>query len=228
MKRKAILIANTDGLPGTKKDIESIREFLLSRRGGHWYEQEITSLVNPSKQSLQTAISAAREAKYDFVLMHFSGHGGQKINDVILEINDKSEYILDSQLFGIATRQVSIFDCCRAIVTPSLEARKEAVFAESYSNSRNAYERLIMSAAEQQLKLYACSKGETAGEDSKGGYYTQNLLNSASSARNDPMTFNYAHTICSSVVRVITNDKQNPEIISGRHLSSQNLIISLP
>lgn len=228
MKRKAILIANTNELPGTKKDIEAIRNFLQSQRGGDWYDHEIESLTNPSKKKLLATISTVREKKFDFAFVHFSGHGGQSINNTILEINEENELIKDSDLFDIAPRQATVFDCCRAMLTPSLESKKYAVFSEARSNKREIYEQLIMAAAEQQLKLYACSKGETAGEDYNGGFYTQNLLKSALSTTKYKVTFNEAHAESSRIVKNLSKNKQNPDIISGRHLSSQNLVLSIP
>lgn len=227
MKRKAILIANTNELPGTAVDIESIRNFLASDRGGQWRADEIKSLVDPSKILLQMAIRAAKIERNDFVIVHFSGHGGQAVNSVTLELNGKGETIQSADLFDIAHRQVSIFDCCRVVDTVSVERAALDSITEARSDTRSRYEARIMAAAPQQLKLYACSRGEAAEEDAAGGCYSQSLLRAAIKSQEQYCTFNTAHASAAENVRSVTKQRQNPEIISGRHLSSQNLVISL-
>ncbi|QWF18152.1 caspase family protein [Lysobacter capsici] len=226
IKRKAILIANTHELLGSAIDIEKIKNFLESDRGGQWRGNEIQSLVNPRKSILQNALQIARSEGNDFVIVHFSGHGGQAVNSVTLELNESKETIQSFELFGIAPRQVSIFDCCRGIERVSVEAAYDSI-SESRSDIRSRYEARIMIAAPQQLKLYACSKGEFAEESEEGGYYSHSLFQAAIDSPEKYCAFNTAHASAAENVRRMTKQKQNPEIISGRHLGSQNIIISL-
>ena len=46
MRRIAYLLANTDGLPGTKKDVDDFHRFLISCRGGAWEDEEIVERYN--------------------------------------------------------------------------------------------------------------------------------------------------------------------------------------
>jgi len=172
-------------------------------------------------------LAAAKVDNYDFVIVHFSGHGGQAVNSLILEINPKEETIQSSELFNLAKRQVSIFDCCRVGDNLGIEALAYDSLKESHKNTRAIYEKMIMNAAEQQLKLYGCSSNEVSSEDKDGGYYTQALFRTAISSSEPYLTFNKAHETAASLVRRRSGFTQNPEIASGRHLSSQNLVIAV-
>jgi len=227
VKRKAFLIANNGDLKGTILDVELVRSFLTSPRGGHWRQDEIDYLINPSKDDLIVKLAMAKVDNYDFVIVHFSGHGGQAVNSLILEINPKEETISSSILFNLAKRQVSIFDCCRVGDTPALESLAFDSVTEAYKDTRATYDRMIMNAAEQQLKLYGCASNEVSSEDEDGGYYTQALFRTAMSSSEPFLTFNKAHETAAALVRRRSNLTQNPEIVSGRHLSSQNLVMAV-
>lgn len=41
MKKLAILIGNNNGLPGVKKDLYNMHEYLVSNKGGSWVKEEI-------------------------------------------------------------------------------------------------------------------------------------------------------------------------------------------
>ncbi|MBR3557955.1 MAG: caspase family protein [Bacteroidales bacterium] len=180
MNRKALLIGNSNGLSGVKKDISNWESFLTSDIGGKWFPSEIDVEMNPSKISLMSKINTLKH-RYDFVLVVYSGHGAYS-QGTILEINSNEEYVFESDLKGIAPRQISVFDCCRGIVTMQ-DSIKESIKNLSVknqftSNIRQDYETRIMQAIPQQISLYACSIGESAYDSNDGGYYTKNLLKS--------------------------------------------------
>ncbi len=236
MKRKAIFIGNTNGLPGVKVDLDSFKNFLLTAKGGAWRENEIEILVNPSRLDTLTTITRSKSQNYDYALVLFSGHGGQE-RRTVLELNKYGECINDADLFDIAVRQVSIFDCCRAypqLVTESRSLNMDsatASFSEA-SEVRKIYENRILQAIPQQIQIYSCAKGETAGDTPSGGIYTSNLLKSARSfySFEKEKTVASAHEEAATQVVSLTKSKrdpQNPEIFSPRCLSSQQLILSI-
>jgi hypothetical protein len=119
MKRNALLIGNSDGLEGVKIDIRKFRYFLKSRVGGKWKDEEITEIPNPSKFHLQQLIYNLKRMNYDFSIIYFSGHG-KYVRDTELVLNKNKECISESELKGISTRQISIFDCCRGVESANL------------------------------------------------------------------------------------------------------------
>ena len=79
MKRIALLIGNSDGLEGVKKDLVNWTRFLYSLEGGAWNSSEIITLMNPRKEELCSKIEDIR-GEYDFAIVVFSGHGIQRIS----------------------------------------------------------------------------------------------------------------------------------------------------
>lgn len=183
MKRRALLIGNSKGLGGVKLDIQNYRKFLKSNFGGQWFDSEITVKMNPTKSDILKTIQFLTDESPDFVFVAYSGHGAYK-KTTILEINEDGELISENDLIGISKRQISIFDCCRECVRSELIERKKSggilTFSNSKSNIRVIYENRIMQASEQQVRLYACSIGETSLDTTEeGGLYTKNLISSA-------------------------------------------------
>lgn len=195
MKRKALLIGNSNGLQGVKLDIRHFTEFLKHDVGGQWYDSEIEVKMNPSKKDLLAAIQQFKSVKYDFFYVLFSGHGAYE-KSTILEINGNDEYVYESDLKNIATRQISIFDCCRQRISDSLNEGLVKSFRNSLSgmaNIRAKYKSRIMQAIEQQVSLYACSVNESALDTEKGGLYIQNLLKAATNISSEYKLVGVAH-----------------------------------
>lgn len=184
MKRGAFLFGNTDGLKGVKKDICSFKDFLMSDVGGAWKSNEILDLCDLSLDSVAKFIGKVRKEAFDYFVIYFSGHGGMK-RTTFLEINPIGEQINEDELGGIAKRQLMIFDCCRCL--PAVVANtKVAVFDESVeSNTRKQslyrarYDHLIMSAPEQEIRLYSCQPDCYSYDTNVGGVYTQRLIDNA-------------------------------------------------
>jgi len=234
MRRKALLLGNSNGLQGVKLDIANFKKFFKSDVGGQWYDSEIEVKMNPSKQDLLATIQQFKIAKYDFVFVVFSGHGAYK-KSTILEINGNEEYIFESDLKNIATRQISIFDCCRQRISDSMlfESTEKSISnrLSSTVNVRMKYETRIMQAIEQQVSLYACSVDETALDTENGGLYIQNLLKAAVNVSSEYKLVGIAHEEAAAATTNQAWQKekhnQNPTATFPKCISLQQLIISI-
>jgi len=235
MNRKALLIGNSSGLSGVKKDILNWQFYLMSDIGGKWFPSEIDVEMNPSKIALMSKINMLKN-RYDFVIVVYSGHGAYS-EGTILEINSKEEYVYEKDLKNIAPRQISVFDCCRAVVTiqDSIKEslRNLSVKNQFTSNIRQDYETRIMQAIPQQVSLYACSIGEYAYDSNDGGYYTKNFLKSTGLFVDNQrfLTVGMVHQAgairTTNEVKEKENAIQNPDAFLPKCLTSQQLIISI-
>lgn len=167
MKRFALLFGNTDGLEGVKKDIIHVDDYLRSDVGGAWETGEICCRNNLSLSQVRTIIRRIKEMVCDFVFIYFSGHGGMT-RSTNLCLNKEGDSISEDEFSGVAKRQLMVFDCCR--VTPQVVTNsKKFVFDESIvsferrrKKYRDRYEKLIMGASPQEIRLYACCPGKEA------------------------------------------------------------------
>lgn len=237
IKRKALLIGNSNGLTGVKVDLDNSKKFLTSLEGGAWNEEEITVLMNPSGVKLLAEI-AYLKGKYDFMIVVFSGHGAYE-RETVLELNQNGELIQESQLIGIAPKQITIFDCCRAIVRePLFENRSTRTFSDSDDflvrhRIRKLYDSLINNAIDQQIRLYACSVGETALDTSKGGLYLSNLLAQAKEFGSEERwkRVGSLHQAVSIIVEWQAWDhmkhRQHPDAVLPKCIIQQQLVFSI-
>lgn len=228
MRKKILLIGNNSGLPGVNTDITNFGQFFKSSRGGGWFDSEIITLIQPSTATLKTNIASLRQEKLDYLIILFSGHGGQVRKGTILEINENGDTILESELHNIATRQLNIFDCCRAFVNMSEHRRSfTAKYMDSnLTSTRARYEKRIMEAIPQQCLLYACSIGETASDTSQGGAYSKNLLAVVKSSSTEFTTVGVAHTEAKERTER-EFPRQHPDSILPRCMTAQSLIIGI-
>lgn len=231
MKRKAILIGNTHGLNGVKTDLEHTGTFLRSSVGGGWYSNEIEVFENPSKDQLLRKLEIVRKESNDYVFVLFSGHGGQERN-TILELNGNGETISESQLQDIGPRQLSIFDCCRAVVEQVRKSIALESLSASFSESasvRRKYEERIMEAIHQQARLYSCAVGEKSYDTPQGAMYLGNLLAAARAI--DPFsafkTVESAHAEARLTTIRDSREKQSPEAVLPKCLTRQQLVIAM-
>lgn len=235
MKRKALLIGNTHGLEGVKVDLLAFQEYLKTDRGGAWYSSEIEVKPDIAKRDLQILISNYRREKHDYLIVMFSGHGGQ-IRETVLELNKHEETIAETELRNISDRQLNIYDCCRAYPSYTSESlmRMKAAFSESLSESistRERYERRIMQAIPQQVLLYSCSVGQYSYDSAKGGVYLQNLLRSTLTVEGNFKLVSAVHqeakVLTELQVRKEHQRDQNPEGILPKCLSEQQLVFTI-
>ena len=231
MKRKALLIGNTNGLAGVQIDIQKTKAFLLSDIGGAWLNSEIDVLTNPRRADLLARVDQVRQSSPDYVFLLFSGHGGLEKRTTMLELNGAGETIAEDVLFKIAPRQISVFDCCRAMTR---EVALEAYAADSLMKShvasvvRGRYDALIMRAIPQQVRLYACLMGQVSNDTRNGAIYLQNLLEAAKLLSDNEMfkTAEQAHSEA-KFQTIATHDEQTPDAVLPKCLSSQQLILSV-
>jgi hypothetical protein len=239
MKRFAVLIANTNGLEGTKIDLENFRRFLQSEKGGAWNNDEIYKpLYNPSLIKLQATLSVLKEQYFDYVVLLFSGHGGQK-RETILEINGEGETISESALKGLAERQLTIFDCCRVLpqqvhdsaMNKSMETF--SAFSREYLRTiiRKKYDERIMQSIPQQVTLYSCSINESSYDTPNGAVYLNYFLEYATNIQNKFKLVGTAHQEARTATKEYVYSKymrnQTPDADLPKCLSSQQLIISI-
>lgn len=235
MRRIALLIGNSSGLVGVIKDLHDWHHFLTSSIGGAWNQDEIILFRNPSKVDLLNHIKVVRD-KFDFAIIVYTGHGGYD-RETILEINGKGETINETDLLGIAPKQISVFDCCRVgNDTPLNESLRSFSMGGILHNKeyvRAVYEKRIKQAINQQIRLYACSIGETAEDTKDGALYIQNLLFStkrlSSLKKKDEMfnTVEDVHNNASLLTHLESKGKQNPSAVLPKCLSHQKLILSI-
>jgi hypothetical protein len=235
MKRRALLFGNTSGLTGVKLDLVNYTKFLLSDFGGQWYDSEISIVLNPSRTELISKISSLKSEYPDFAVVIYSGHGGFQ-RGTVLEINKNEEYVHESELRNIASRQILIFDCCRQVSNIQISETKtfcKGLLVDNFKvNIRSIYDNRILQSSEQQASLYACSVGESSYDTNDGGIYTNCFLSSIKPERNEqfkllslaqeearPKTRTKAYEIYSKV--------QTPDQSIPKCLSHQQLIISI-
>jgi len=237
MKKKALFIANTHGLNGTKKDIINMRNFLYSNSGGAWEDFEFCEpLYNPSKYKLMDVVNRLKYENCDYVIVLFSGHGGQK-RELLIEINENEETINESELKGIAKRQLTIFDCCRVVLRENLRddgiLNKSQLNFSSYQRNiiRQIYDERIIQAIQQQATLYSCSIGQSSYDTNEGAVYLSNFINASRRVSGKFKTVSIAHqeSIEPTYQYSLSQREgaQNPDASLPKCLTEQQLIISI-
>lgn len=226
MKKRILLIGNSNGLPGVQVDFKNYISYFKSDIGGNWIDSEIVSKMNPSKSDLITTIQQLKSYSLDFAIVLFSGHGGQE-RETVLELNRNGETVNESDLRNISSKQITIFDCCRAFSEPIQDSRMyESFKAFSASNNRERYESRIAQAIPQQISLFACSIGEVSNDTKDGGAYSKNLIKAAKSINSSYVLVGDAHQHASTLTTSEFRD-QHPDSILPRCLSNQQLIIGI-
>lgn len=229
MKRKALLIGNSNNLSGVQKDLLNFKNFLSSNKGGAWYDSEIVIIEKSNLSKVREEINKIKLESPDYVITFFSGHGAYK-RGTILQLADNNT-INEAELFYLAKRQLSIFDCCRS----KIETFAHSMSMDSYNLSESSkeyvrilYNQRIKQSIEQQIRLYSCSIGEVSYDTTQGGIYFQNLLESA-------RKFEYGSTenrvsSCHQRAKELTQKaikEQHPDAILPKCLPSQELILSI-
>lgn len=227
MQKRILIIGNDDGLPGVKVDFENYKRFFKSNYGGEWSDVEIIEKLNVSKADLLTQLISLKAMKLDYLIVVFSGHGGQE-RETMLELNSKGECIAESDLKNLAHRQLNIYDCCRSYPQLLLDSVRSEMKLKLYSfiSTRLKFEKRIMEASHQQVCLYACSIGEVANDTSKGGAYSKNLINCSISDTNEYTLVGTAHE-AASILTTVEFSKQHPDSVIPRYFTSQQLIIGV-
>ncbi|MFN3985143.1 MAG: caspase family protein [Rhodocyclaceae bacterium] len=200
-----------------------------------WLPPEIVELRNPSRQELLGRIKLLKSESIDYAFVLFSGHGGHA-HQTVLELNADGETINESELWNIAPRQITIYDCCRARIQ---EQVVKSFAMDDLSDSivrrddlRARYEERIMEAIPQQVRLYACSVSQSAYDLGNGAVYLGHLLSSAAAIAPDLLfkTVESAHeqayplTISTAAGE---GYQQNPDAVLPKCLTQQQLILAI-
>ncbi|MBR8803542.1 hypothetical protein IX299_002001 [Porphyromonas levii] len=238
MERIALLIGNSVGLEGVKKDLINWKRFLYSLKGGAWNSSEIITLMNPRKEELCSTIEDIR-GEYDFAIVVFSGHGEYQKGFTKLAINEEYETIHDKDLIGISHKQITVFDCCRGV-----EDDNELIYESQRTFSgggtlersrriliRSLYEKRIEQADKQQIRLYSCKIGEFSEDTNEGGAYIKNLLKQAKSFNLEKYGLvGVIHQKASREVQsnaMQNHNKQTPQAYIPKCFPDKQLILSM-
>ena len=238
INRGVLMIGSNDEAIGAKIDIRNYYRFLTGLNGGVWEENEIIDpLYNPSYYDLFSMIERLKNCNLDYLIVFFSGHG-KTIRDLQICFNDKGDYIEESALKGIAQRQLTIFDCCRAVE----HFREDSVLTKSFSASsslnnnvrefiKQKYNERIIHAFPQQATLYSCKRGQMSnGSSTEGAIYFKNLLKSARNVNGEFKTIGETHL--EAVVPTINESRlegylQEPEAIMPKCAPDKQLIMTI-
>jgi len=214
-----------------KHDIERFGRFLQSSRGGAWQQTEMQIMIRPPLADLKSAIAQTRLSRPDYLIVLFSGHGGEPRSPPLQINRSPSELIDERELQELAPRQLNIYDCCRDLMTESL-LKSEGAFAalslDSASGVREKYDDRIMQATEQQASLYSCAIGESSIDTGEGALYLTELLASARTVTqsNPFLTVGEAHEYAIEQLEK-KKAKQHPDSRLGKYLTSRQLIFAM-
>lgn len=192
MKRQALLVGYAGGgksgeahLNGVSMDLENYKQYLMSARGGAWYDEEIIVADGLSKKDLLYVINEIKNDKNDVTFTVFTGHGDFENKEYFcrsLLINENGENILETELHNMSNKEIAIFDCCAELRYKNIVESKNIqpmALQDSYSNlrlARKKYERMCDECPKQRLRFYAAQVGYSAKDSEDGGLYTSNLL----------------------------------------------------
>ena len=230
MIRKALLIgAPGKDLPGVTKDIANFKDFLLSDAGGAWESKEIDTLMDPSRISVNSKLSALSDSDYSFV--YFAGHGRHEVerNATQLQLQPNIHIEVSEFVRAGASKHSVVVDACRVLYRElvrdgllALMTRADSQF--SIKNSRQLFDSRLRNCDPGVVELYSCNLAETAGEDSdQGGFYTSALIGagkdwSAGSPNGQVLSIKEAHELAGTKVKRRSNNRQNPVAVYPRSL----------
>lgn len=239
MTRKAIMIGSPGPknsatyLKGVDADLHHFVSFLKAPIGGSWEEEEIAGLYkNPSENLFELFQST----KTDFLLVYFSGHGRQDLNETKIAIND-TESISISQLSSIiqSPKALIIIDSCRKIIDKDYSSFSGPEYLSFKSlldqpSTRDRYMQIISESATGIAIAYACSVGEISNESELGGFYTYSLLKETlqwyeSQNKEGVLSISEANDLAHEHLKIKSNPQQNPQI---RTLNAQTEKLNLP
>ena len=222
-KRHALLIGYSGPdihrtLQGVPKDLERYKKYLMSTKGGSWYDKEITILYNTDINSINKTIEKIKNQKNDFVFFVYSGHGYYNDDEDCRYIGiNRTEKLSEKRFSRLGeSYQISIFDSCSEepeIVNEAIQQPFEVTSEEDLENissTRFRYEKKIKECITQRLKFYAAKKGDSAFDTNFGACYSQKLIDILMAATTE-MDIVKAHDIATEEVIKETNNNQHPE-----------------
>jgi hypothetical protein len=219
MTRKALIIGNSGDknnyLEGVQQDVENYKQFLLSKIGGRWYENEIVVSLGETKIQIENKIATLKNGGYDFVFILFSGHGSYSSSKECRKLYIFDDSIYEDELTYLAPKQITILDVCAGIehelLTESMEALDQhLIFKAMLIDYRKKYENAILGCPEQQVVLYSSSINENSNDSELGGHFVYNLLRVAQVNKQDILSSREAYLSAKEIVQYKTKRTQNP------------------
>lgn len=218
--RRAILIASPGEEPNylysVSTDIENIRNFLLSSRGGKWREDEIIVLWNPD---ITTVTSVIENNYADYAFVYYAGHGYESMNTRMICLNNTD--VTDFFLLDKSPRQLIILDCCREKEYPAISGipkDEEWLPFDGFYPEREAFDKYILQSPPGKKIVHATKSGFASWEDKngKGGVFTTSLLLGARSIQNgypySPLRIEQSIQKAKKIIKQ-SGDEQEPEIV---------------
>jgi hypothetical protein len=170
-------------LEGTSWDNENLREFLISRLGGDWYDNEIISLENPTIRKVKDTILTFNGYDYSFIV--FTGHGELEEYEKIQYIELMDGEISINKLKTDCPCQTIIIDACRGYFSMRKRLLEKSM---NFSNggesfwqnisTRQLFDDNLAKAEEGLTVLYAANENQSVASD-YGSAYISSLIESA-------------------------------------------------
>lgn len=220
-------------LKGVDTDLHHFVSFLKAPIGGSWEDEEIAGLY---KCPLENFIELFQSTNTDFLLVYFSGHGQQDLNETSIAIND-TEPISVSQLISIiqSPKALIIIDSCRKCIDEEYSSFSGPEYLSFKSlfdqpNTRDRYMQIISESTNGIAIAYACSVGENSGDTALGGFFTYSLLKETlqwyeSQSKEGVLSIYDANDLAHQELKFKANSQQNPQI---RTLNAQTEKWDLP
>jgi hypothetical protein len=239
MTRKTIMIGSPGPknsatyLKGVDTDLHHFVSFLKAPIGGSWEDEEIAGLY---KSPSENFIELFQSTKTDFLLVYFSGHGQQDLNETKIAIND-TESISISQLISLiqSPKALIIIDSCRKFIDEEYSSFSGPEYLSFKSqldqpNTRDRYMQIISESDTGIVIAYACSVGENSGDTELGGFYTYSLLKETlkwyeSQSKEGVLSIYDANDLAHNHLKMKSHFQQNPQI---RILNDQTKKLNLP
>jgi len=185
MNRLSLLIGATHGgLEMVSNDIAKMSSYLKSVTGGAWNDDEVMEIVDEPLVLIERILLTIKKNKPDFLLTYWSGHGGysKRYEELLIEVTEK-EAIRESNLLGLAQKQLLIFDTCNVILEDAglesfTESLKHRITASAIDRvkARKYYEELIAASGGIQI-AYSCNISEySTADDILGSIYTNAII----------------------------------------------------
>uniref|UniRef100_UPI00352B50C3 caspase family protein n=2 Tax=Bacteria TaxID=2 RepID=UPI00352B50C3 len=202
---------------------KNYQEFLQTKLGGEWHDNEIESLRNPTairiKQKINNFLNGA-----DYTFIIFSGHGFTAIeNDAqYLEVSGGDIVLYD--LKTNARRQTVILDACRGFDSVNNELLKsldETAFIGTISSTRQLFDRAVLSAEAGWSILFSADVDESAVDTPEGGGYLFSLIKAAeiwseTDSRQLILPLNSVHLYATTYLNTHFYTTQNPVMLKER------------
>ena len=236
-------------LPGAKQDAENWRSFLMSDIGGSWRSDEIVVLNKPLSVTIKLYLQAYADRYVFLAFSghgyeEYNSYSRKYVTKICLNDSERDVAIDSISPGRLGT---AVFDCCRGVENGQgrvkiVNESFSATGRSALSATMDSVERLVANSANYQartreliakvylqeiekltthaaVRMYSCSREESAGEDpSAGVYYTTLLIQGAKDwaeaqkARQGVSVYNtkQAHDFAVEAMKVV-NPGQHPE-----------------